>query len=97
MITFDFVYNGVHLEELFDETVKENESTEIINDEKPTANIVQPSEYIFDIHLIKLMYDAVRNTDDNYTVNGKTLGYSEVLKFLACNKGVLVEIERQRI
>lgn len=96
MITFDFVYNGVHLEELFDETVKENESTEIINAEKPTANIVQPSEYIFDIHLIKLMYDAVRNTDDNYTVNGKTLGYSEVLKFLACNKGVLVEIERQR-
>ncbi len=96
MITFDFVYNDVHLEEKFDETLKEKEPTEIMQAEKSSANIVQPSEYIFDIHLIKLMYDAVRNTDVNYTVNGKTLGYSEVLKFLACNKGVLVEIERQR-
>lgn len=70
-------------EENFSEDVYESENS-----------LKQPSEYLFDVHLLKLMKNTISKSEYNIANKDMHLGYDIAQKFLAYNKGLLAEIDK---
>jgi hypothetical protein len=90
MTTFTWKYgmNQLLFKENFNEHNYRNDDFESENE------LVQPSEYLFDIHLSKLMKNTISKNEYNITNKVINLRYDLVQKYLAYNKGLLVEIDR---
>lgn len=107
MITFTWKYGKEQIlfEEIFDEHRYQNDISENSREQHSNENIdeddfesesrlKQPSEYLFDIHLLKLMKNAVLENEYNITNKHIHLYYDVIQKFLAYNKGLLVKIDK---
>ena len=71
----------------FEENISED-------DYESENSLEQPSEYLFDIHLLKLMKSSISKNEYNITNKDIHLGYDVVQEFLAYIKGLLVNIDK---
>lgn len=109
MITFKWHYGKEQL--TFEETLDENKYRDNIfensielgveekikeNDFESESYLKQPSDYLFDFHLLKLMKKTILNNEYNITNKEIHLYYDVIQKFLAYNKGILVFIDKIR-
>lgn len=109
MKTFTWKYGKEQLpfEENFDEQYYKNEAfddsrkkffNENYNegDIKDVKELKQPSEYLFEIHLLKLMKNIIAKNEYNITDKVINLGYDVIHTFFAYSKGLIVDIEKTK-
>ena len=105
MITFTWKYGKEPFlfEEMFDEQRDSDDILDHSREDNTEENnkeddfesedrLKTPSKYLFDIHLLKLMKNAISTNEYNITNRDMHLYYEVVQKYLAYNKGILVSI-----
>jgi hypothetical protein len=107
MITFTWKYGKEPFlfEEMFDEQRDSDDILDHSREDNTEENnkeddfesedrLKTPSKYLFDIHLLKLMKNAISTNEYNITNRDMHLYYEVVQKYLAYNKGILVSIAK---
>lgn len=97
MVHFTWKYGEERIP--FDEYFNENEDEikEFLGEDEKNSMLdeyVNPSDYLFDIHMTKLMREAVVKYDHDVRERNINLGYEQVQTFLAYNKGLLADLTR---
>jgi hypothetical protein len=93
--TWNYGEEQIRFDEYFNEN--EEETKGFLGEDEQNYMLdeyANPSDYLFDIHMTKLMREAVVKYNYDVSERNINLGYEQAQTFLAYNKGLLIELTR---